>query len=91
MIVYRIAAPFAYRAFVVEEHVDDIESLGTLFLAYGRETQKKFQEIRKMEPGILRQRAFREYYTYRQISLKVTIFGLGCLGEIALWFVMRIS
>jgi hypothetical protein len=89
MIIYGIAVPFAYRAFVVDETPSDGEGIGRLFLSYASPEQERLDSIRGMEPGIERQRAFRRFYGLRKTWLKATIFALGTAGEVGLWFLMK--
>ena len=89
MIVYRIAVPFAYRAFVVEETPSNGEGIGSLFLSYASPDQERLDNIRSMAPGIERQKAFRRFYGLRKSLLKATIFALGTVGEVGLWFLMK--
>ncbi len=78
IILYILAMPFAYKAFVVEDSVDNAEPLGGLFLAYGSTAQARLEAIKKMEPGIARQKAFRTHYFCRNMGFKAVIFGVGC-------------
>jgi hypothetical protein len=87
-IVWRVAVPFAYRAFVIDDNERD-ESVGSLFLAFGSPSQSELESIKALPPGISRQRAFRRFYVLRKLWLKGLLFVTGTVGEVALWIALR--
>ena len=87
MIVYHLATPFLYKAFISETDTD--EPISRLFLAFGRDTSHKFEDVRKMRPGPHRQARFRRVYAFRSFGTKLTVFALGSLAEVLLWALLN--
>jgi hypothetical protein len=86
MLIYRVAVPFAYLAFIVDNKTDNNESIGAMFLGYGNKRQLKLNEIKSMDPGIARQKKFRSYYIARMFWQRLLVYVFGSLLEILLWF-----
>jgi len=88
LMIYKIAAPFLYKIFSSQSEAQETEPLILLFLALGS-SSSTFRELWSMAPGIERQKLFRSAYLKEEVLRRIGVFGLGALGGVVLWAVMR--
>ncbi len=84
LMIHKMATPFLYRLFISQPEPQETEPLPVLFLAFGV-FSSRFGELRMMSPGIERQKLFRSAYLKQELPPRMAVFGLGALGNVALW------